>query len=374
MKKINFQFKILYALGMIFIIAGHCNDGGISLFYDWFAPYSFHLGLFMFCSGYFYSDTNQIKICNYIAKKIKHLIIPLYLWNFFYAIIISILHTNGFSFGKQVTLYNLLVAPITNGHQFTLNMAGWFIIPLFMTQVFNICFRKILTFIKKDMYEYIPLIIYTILGFTGITLANEGYLNEWQLPIIRFLFLLPFYEFGYFYKIKLEKSDNSSNSKYFFFIFLIDLIMILYLKKRPSYTPSWCNDFTEGVFIPYIAGILGIMFWLRVSRILTPLLQDNKYILLISNNTYIIMINHFLGFFIVKCIYALLFKYTNLASDFDMNLFKTDFWYYYTPNGLKQSLIIYMFAGLVIPILMQWCINKIKISYKRTKAIQKSTL
>ena len=44
-KQIDYRFKLLYALGMIFIVAGHCNTGGISLLYDWFHVYGFHLGL-----------------------------------------------------------------------------------------------------------------------------------------------------------------------------------------------------------------------------------------------------------------------------------------------------------------------------------------
>lgn len=50
----NYTFKLLYALGIIFICAGHCKNGGFSLFYEFFPPYSFHLALFMFASGYFY--------------------------------------------------------------------------------------------------------------------------------------------------------------------------------------------------------------------------------------------------------------------------------------------------------------------------------
>ena len=58
-KSINYQFKILYAIGMILIVAGHAGNGGISLFYDWLPPYAFHLGLFMFASDYFYNDASE---------------------------------------------------------------------------------------------------------------------------------------------------------------------------------------------------------------------------------------------------------------------------------------------------------------------------
>lgn len=43
-----------------------------------------------------------------------------------------------------------------------------------------------------------------------------------------------------------------------------------------------------------IVAYLGIAFWLRIG--------DNKYINLIADNTYSIMMNQFLGFMIVKTI------------------------------------------------------------------------
>lgn len=33
-KEINYQFKILYAIGMFLVVANHCQNGGISVFYN----------------------------------------------------------------------------------------------------------------------------------------------------------------------------------------------------------------------------------------------------------------------------------------------------------------------------------------------------
>ena len=86
-KAVDFRFKLLYCIGMIMIVAGHCDGGGINLLSDWFPYYGFHLGLFLFASGYFYKSKYENHICSYIWKKIKSLIIPLLLWNVFYVIV-----------------------------------------------------------------------------------------------------------------------------------------------------------------------------------------------------------------------------------------------------------------------------------------------
>ena len=119
-KKIDYRFKVLYALGIIFIVAGHSDNGGVSLFYDWFPVYSFHIGLFAFCSGYFYKDKNDEHPLQYIARKFLSLIVPLYLWNFFYALVTNVMGRFGFAMGGggEITWYKLFVAPINNGHQY----------------------------------------------------------------------------------------------------------------------------------------------------------------------------------------------------------------------------------------------------------------
>lgn len=169
--EINYKFKFLYAIGIILVVAGHCKNGGISIAYDWFPPYAFHLGLFMFASGYFYKEKNEDNIKGYIWKKIKKLIIPMFVWNLIYGIFDYILKQKGFSIGGELSFDNLVINPIFNGHQFIFNMGSWFLVPLFCIEVFNVLFRKLLNKIyKKNISEYFYAVLYFILGFIGVYL------------------------------------------------------------------------------------------------------------------------------------------------------------------------------------------------------------
>lgn len=117
----NYIFVFLYAIGSIFIVAGHCQNGGINLAFDIFPIYSFHLGLFMFCSGYFYKSKNENELGKYAWKKIKRLIIPMFIWNIVYGLFVQLTRLKGFTIGGDFTLYNLFVQPIKNGHQYIIN-------------------------------------------------------------------------------------------------------------------------------------------------------------------------------------------------------------------------------------------------------------
>lgn len=100
--------------------------------------------MFAFCSGYFYKSTAESNVKLYILKKVRKLIIPLYIWNFVYAGIVSFLGLFGFTIGMGITAQKLLVDPIISGHQFVYYLGGWFIVPLFMVEVFNISFRTLI--------------------------------------------------------------------------------------------------------------------------------------------------------------------------------------------------------------------------------------
>lgn len=358
--KADGRFKILYALGMIFIVAGHCKNGGLSLGYEWFPPYAFHLGLFTFASGYFYKKAAEENIGAYAVKKLKHLILPLYLWNLFYAVFVAVTGQFGFGIGGALSLDNLLIKPITNGHQYWYNLGGWFVIPLFMVQMQNVLIRRLLFRLAPALTEWWYFLLAMCEGMAGVYLASRGYNTEGWLVLVRMLYFVPFYEAGILYKRRLEQKDTISSFWYFSVIFVIQLGIILIYGKSPYYTPSWCNDFTDGPVLPFVAGFLGIVFWLRVAKLMEPVIGKSRYIHFIADNTYSIMINQFLGFMAVKAVCALLYQFTAWCQEFDMAAFKNSIWYFYLPGGSEQFRLVYVAAGIIVPIAMQLAVNQCK--------------
>ena len=82
---INYQFKLLCAMGICFVVSGHCGSR-ISLFYEFFEPYAFHLGMFVFVSGYFYKEINEKKIRHYIIIFLEFFLCSYCIYQFFYGI------------------------------------------------------------------------------------------------------------------------------------------------------------------------------------------------------------------------------------------------------------------------------------------------
>ena len=358
-EKTDYRFKLLYAVGIILVVLGHCNGGGLNIFYDWIAPYSYHLSIFDFSSGYFYKSQNEKTPLKYCIKKIKNLLIPLYIWNLFYGIIVKLLSFKGFTIGEELNFYNLIISPVLSGHQFEYNLASWFVIPLFMVEIFNLFLRKILFFVKENIKDFVIFIIFSIFGFLGTFLSIKGYNTNLYLPIMRFLHFLPFYALGTFYKTKLEKYDILPNSIFFGIICIIQLGVLFRYGGKPFAFQCWC-DFPYGIMITYIEGFVGIFFWFRICKILEPALGKSKIINSIADNSFSIMINHLMGFMILKTLFALCYKYFNIFSSFNFEAYKSDIWYLYIFGNLEQIQIIYVIFAIYFSIMLQKLVYKLK--------------
>lgn len=350
---VNNTFKVLSAIGIIIIVSGHCYHGGISLAYEWFPTYSFNLSLFVFISGYFYKEKHEDNVLKYIWNRTKRLLIPAYLWNIAYGLFILLMSNLGYTIGAEVNAYNLFIMPFFDGEGFLYNLGSWFVYPLFAVYVFNILFRKLLNIFKINN-EYLILSVYLIIGIAGvqysITNTEQGIKGP-LLLLLRAAFFLPCFEFGHFYKNKLEKHDKLNSAAYFAIIFAVQLILLTFCKNL-EYTPSKSTQFLNGCFVPYITSLTGIAFWLRISKLITPIIKNWKLVRLISDNTYSIMIHHMLGFMTVKWIFYFLSINTPLFADFSEKLLKSSIWYYYLPKGLHQYALIYLIGGLLVPILI----------------------
>ncbi|MGN1139430.1 MAG: acyltransferase family protein [Ruminococcus sp.] len=351
---VNLQFKLLSAIGIIIIVAGHCYHGGISLGYEWFPTYSFNIALLVFISGYFYNPAHQEHPLKYIWKRTKRLLIPAYLWNIVYGLFILLMGNFGYTIGGEVNPYNLFLMPFVDGEAFLYNLGSWFVFPLFLVCVVNVLFRKLLKLMGLEN-EYAITVIYLAVGMVGIQLSINNSatgVHGVLLLLFRAMFFLPCFQFGRFYKSTLEKHDNLNNIAYFAIIFGVQLLLLTFFQNL-EYTPSKCSGFGNGFIVPYLTAITGIAFWLRISKLLTPIITDWKFVRLIADNTYSIMIHQMLGYMSVKWLFCIVSMTTPLFADFNVQSMKTNIWYYYLPKGLQQYGMLYLAGGIFLPILIQ---------------------
>ena len=363
--KIDYRFKILYSISMICVILGHLyGKGSIELnIHGWFPYRSFHMPLFIFSSGYFFKIKNVFNTLKYISRKFGKLILPIYSYNFFYGFLIYFSKKYSFINNiKPFSFINLFIEPF-GGSKILFIGPSWFSSTLFFVESYNILKRRIIKLLKIEPNELIYLIFDLYMSYKSISFSNKGY-NKIKLYkcILRIMHLNIYYEIGILFNKYLESHFNKiKNDVFFVSIFAIKLIFHLYYSKMPEFQYSKSEYYNYSPFTVITNSVLGILFWVRISQNIEPILGKNFYINVIANNTFSIMMNHFFSNFMIRNIFAIISKNTKYFKDFDFNRHYSNLFYIYLPNNIISAGIIYFLGSLIFPILIQKAINKIKL-------------
>ena len=356
---IDYTFKMLYIIAIFMVVDGHIGSFDYLSLNGLLRYQNYHLALFMFTSGYFLNLNKDYK--EFFSTKITKLIFPLYIWNLFYGLLCYILN-NYFSFniGANLNLYNLLYAPLIDGHQFIYNMASWFLVPLFLLQIISFTILKPISPNKQSITSIIFFIIATTLACIVVPFAPENNANRnISLLFFRTLYFFPAFSFGYLYRHFLKKYDTLNTPLYLFIVLsLITLLCAIY----PNYNhiPAWLDALHEPIIAIYLISFLSILFWLRIAKNLSFLAKESKSLNYISNHTFDIMMHHFIGFMLLKAILS------PFGNNFNLHAFKNDIWYYYFPISENLCAWLYIFITIVIALLI---IFTIKIFYGKIKEI-----
>lgn len=340
-------FGILSGLAIIMVAAGHLGYdimtvGGL------FPYYSFHIPLFLFISGYFYKESAKEHPIAYIVRKIKRLLLPYLAWNLFYGLAAFLLRTRGFAMGEDISLQTLFLAPFLHGYQFIYNYASWFVPVLFIIEIMNLLMRLI----ARRFPEWLYLAASLLVGMAVVYLAIGGHVWGYYKMPGKILFLFPCFQMGQFYRKNLEKHDTLGSLPYFAILISIQTLLNLCCNGL-NFSAVWCSGFANGPVIPYVTSVSGIAFWLRIAKLLTPAAGNNRTVQYLGRNTFTVMMHHVMIFTLIKMILAGIAAHSGFLADFDFEQYYTDIDYLYLVRGNEHFKMVYLAAGVIIPLLLR---------------------
>ena len=114
-----------------------------------------------------------------------------------------------------------------------------------------------------------------------------------------------------------------------------------------------CTAFANGPVIPYVTVVTGIAFWLRVAKVLAPVCGGNRAVVCLGQNTFSVMMHHIMVFMLIKMMLAGIAGRTGYLADFDFERFYTDIDYCYLVKGSEAFKMVYLAAGIVLPLMLQ---------------------
>lgn len=358
-RKTNKTFMIFSAFCILFVVDAHA--GSPLGFMTNFFPYnSFFMPAFCFVSGYFFKIEQINHYGKFVWYKIEKLLIPFFAWNIVYGILITVMKWKKIIYyGEPITFETLFIRPFLDCTMFQFNNPAWFVPALFLVVCLYGFLRRIL---KKAWNEYLVTVIFIVCGTLCVCFARKGlYANSYILVILKTFFLMQFYQLGYLFKIRIEKTYRKMRGVFFvLLLLLINMACICITGDQISFInlSSMSGFLTDYYFVPFLTSITGIFFWLKVSDVLVPILGNNRIVNYISDNTWTIMMHH-IFFFNVYNMILMIMKKTILPNiSFDYELFKSTAWYIFNP--IYVSSFMYVLFGVIGPLSIKYTIEIIK--------------
>lgn len=354
-KKENMTLRALYFIAIVFVVDGHTSLADMFDMESLFRYYSFHLMLFAFGSGYFFS--RRASWMDDLAHRAKRMLLPMYLWNAVYGVGATLLRRfGGFELGEPLSAYTLLIAPLVDGEQFVYNLGSWFIFPLFLCQTLYALLDRATARLRGG--DYLAFACCLLAGGVVTQLTYEQQNAALPLFLNRTLILLPGYAFGVLYRRRLERLDTLPTVPYLTVIVVLRALLCARYDNL-AYLLSNCTYFGCDAFGVYAGALLAIAFYLRIARLLAPLMERSRFALAVSRHTFDIMMHHYMGFFALNCVFLLLNKFSLGAADFSVRTFRTVRGYCYAPGQRSEWDVLYLLAGLALPLTIAFAQEKL---------------
>ena len=359
----NLTFRALYLIAIVLVVDGHTTLDDMFGMGDLFKYYSFHLLLFAFGAVYFFKFHGGV--LSDLAARAKRLLVPLYIWNIVYGIGAAALRRfGGFEIGDPLNLYTLLIAPITNGEHFVWNLGSWFIFPLFLSQTIYSLIRRCAKYFKDN--EWITFALCLALGCMAAQICHMERQDLLPLFLLRTLILLPGYAGGQLYRRCLEHRDTLPTAPYLIAIVILRALLCVRYENL-AYLLSKGTFFVCDPFGVYFGACLAIAFFLRIARLLAPLMERSRVALYASRHTFDIMMHHFMGFFALNSVFLILNALGIGAADFSVKSFRTLYDYNYAPYGRSEFNILYLLSGIFFSLMIAQVTDKIKLLFRKKK-------
>lgn len=345
----NREISILKALGIIGILLLH-KHVPVPPFID---PAFYVIQIFLFVSGYLSQAVTASSYIPYLFKKIQRNLVPYFLYNAFYAFLtVLIFRRYHVVLGELPTWQNFFLAPFLHGHQYALFNPAWFVPYLFLIQA---------TFpiVKSLLSRFFPPLVVLLAFFVLAGLSVEAGTFSPNL----FIVLMGKVGLGYYFfalgqsyrASQLEQVDRFFSSQMLFIVLIVQSGLLLLFPQ--SYNIFSSLRISVPSFAYPLLSTCALYLFLFLARALRSLPQLEG-LLELGRQSYTIMANHYLVFFLINIALLNLFSVPNEGwgklTDPTYAYQEATFWPLFVVLGLAMPVFVSQGLHLFHAILLNW--------------------
>lgn len=342
-KKTDKTIAIAKGICIMLVVLGHCMPVGMASN----TMYQFHVALFFFVSGYFFSQKKVEEPINFIKKRIIGLYLPYLKYALFFLLIHNLLvslHVLPDYYDMHTWFYRLyLIITHFSGHDAMLG-GFWFIKELFMVSILYLVLRR---YVVKGISMILPAMFVVLCG--AMVMGVYKIEIPWLQISQQTLFGIILFGLG-----ELAHSKNL-NEKYSVKLACSIVPLMLFCAYLGRY---YFETTGTSVLIFLFLALSGIYVCLSFSyKIQFRGGKLSTALTYVGQNTMVILGLHFLSFKLVSYIYLQIKGYPiNRLTEFP---------------GLQDCYSFlwpfHALAGILIPLFMVWCYDRVVKSRKVRK-------
>jgi fucose 4-O-acetylase-like acetyltransferase len=318
MREKDVRISIAKGIGMILVVSGHCQG---AFNFDPFFPYSFHMPLFFFISGFLIQEKYLAHPFSFVVRYIKSILVP---WISYFIILgaasIFLLYfltgtKNPFTFWYPSSILRALAT----GDSGWLFFPGWFLVSLFWAMVFFCLIASVCR--KFNVHEILMFFLLFPMAVLCIKFGQTARDGMDYVIVNRFLsrnFVAAFFVFaGYICKkyvgvwrrnplVEETPKDTSRSDRLPWWdgpsLSLMVLFVAQFYVTRNFPDSGYFNfgaNLYHSLWLPFVTTFLGISFVFTTSSMLASI-PKNDWLIRIGDNSLHIMALHITVFELIS--------------------------------------------------------------------------
>jgi acyltransferase len=267
-------------IGIILVIIGHTPIDPIARS----IIYAFHMPLFFFISGYFFSADKHKNVKNYTISKFKTLLIPYISFSIIAFLFLRFLFDQPIA--KRVFLEEMIISKRNN---ISFDDPIWFLTSLFTIEIIYYLLAK---YIKNSKALLLIIILIAFMSTVVFKVFSGGNILPWSLD--QSLYYLIYFGFGHFIK-KINFFEK--NSKNTFIVSINSLLFITLVFSQRLYYEIWSFFRLPASLFSFIDAIMWAILGISLVVFLAKFLSSIHVLNFLGRNSLILMSLHIpLGF------------------------------------------------------------------------------
>lgn len=353
----NYELLFVQSIAILAMILGHTGPTFTPIGATIFPYYSWHMPLFVFISGFLFSD--QGRYGAFVLKKTRRLLLPaLGVRAALTGLALIASRTNLHNPGLTLTLKGLFLNPFIMCDAYPLSNAMWFIFQLYVLElIFGALIRIPGKWTRQAVLGATLLLSLGSLYFVHSVLGKQP--ESWIVFPLRTAFLLFFLAAGYTYR---RWHDHWKIKPWIVFVcvFVIQTIYIYTTGHQIHFSAHSMDVANVSLFFMPIITTLTAAAWLfSLAKMLSPLLQGKTLLRMVGGGTKYVVYFHELCLLLINCVYMVLCHRTgwSLFDGYAYGMIRAA-WYAFPLGNTNVGRLPYVIISLGLPVLIPSLIRR----------------